>query len=89
MKHDSDDPRAKILGLLRLHDEQGGSPLPELDALARALERSTRETRRACDALEADGFVEGLHGGGGDKNPSYFITDLGKAHLYDLEHGAQ
>lgn len=86
MEKNNTDVRLEILKLLRLRDEQGGSELPDLEDLVRALEIPKREVRRACDALEATGHVEGAHGMGGDRNPSYFITNLGKAYLYEVEH---
>ena len=82
----SQDPRMEILRLLRVRDEQVGEPLPTLDDLEKAIGLSRREVRRACDALEVVGHVEGAHGMGGDNNPSYFITDGGKGYLYNQEH---
>ena len=80
------DYRTAILRLLRLRDEQKGGPLPELTDLVDAIGQSLLEMRRACDALETDGFITGAHGMSGDENPSYYISDMGKAYLYDLEH---
>ena len=82
------DARVPILLLLRLHEEKGGGPLPELAAIAKAMGLPEHEVRRACDALETDGYVKSTHGVGGEKNPAYQIDEPGKAYLYDLEHGA-
>ena len=81
----SSNPRLAVLHSLRLWDERGGS-LPSLDDLEAELKLRRLEIRRACDALEAEGFIEGAHSMGGDKNPSYWIIGRGKAHLFELDH---
>ena len=82
----NDDIWLQILRLLRLRDEHGGA-YADLDALTKAVQQSELEVRRACDALEADKYLDGDHSLGGDKKPSYAISESGKAYLYDLEHG--
>ena len=62
MTQDKPDPRVEILRLLRLRSEQGPGPMPELDELVEVLGLTKKEVRRACDALEADGYVKGAHG---------------------------
>ena len=79
------DLRLQILRLLRLRDEQGPGPLAEIDDLVEGVEASTIEVRRACATLEVTGHVDATHSFD-DSNPGYYITDIGKAFLYDLDH---
>ena len=88
MARQTNDLRLGILKLLRLRWEQNGSPLPELGELAEGVQRPPRDVRRACDALEADGYIKGAHAMGGDLKPAYWITEDGQAFLYDREHGS-
>lgn len=83
MNDTNEDITWPILDLLRLSDERPGTPISDLSSLAKAIQQSDRDVRRACDALEAEGLVEGIHGMGGDENPSYYINTMGKAALYD------
>ncbi len=85
MTSDSSDIRLDILKLLRLRDEQSGA-LPDLDGLEKAFQPSNRkDIRRAIEALEAIGHVNGVHSLD-DSNPSYYISERGKLYLYNLEH---
>ena len=72
----------QILLLIRLREEGSGGAVPELGGIAEAVGASSRDTRRACDALEARGFLTGSHSLGGDLSPAYLLTDRGKLWLY-------
>ena len=72
----------QILVLIRLREEEAGGAIPELGAIAEAVGASPRDARRACDALEARGFLTGLHSMGGDPSPGYMLTDRAKLWLY-------
>ena len=75
----------QILLLVRLREEEPGGTIPELGAIAEAVGASSRDARRACDALEARGFLDGLHSMGGDPSPAYMLTDRGKLWLYGVD----
>lgn len=78
------DPRLEILKVLRPQDEDGHR-FVALDELAKTMELYEQQVRRACDALEGAGHVKSLHTAGGDLNPSYFITEMGKLFLFNEE----
>lgn len=82
----SDDVLLQILQLLKMRDdapEGGKSSVVYLDELAAHLDLPKQEVRDHMTVLETRRLVEGAHSMGGDPNPSYFITDLGKTYVIE------
>lgn len=78
----------QILTWLRARDEETGK-LASLSDLVQLLNLQRKKVRPVCDFLEGLGLVTTTHSMGGDEDPSYMITAMGKAWLHARERGAQ
>ena len=81
--------REEILRLLKLRwyfgHEFGKSSIVDLDELLHVSCAQNRQVREECDILEAEGYIKGVHGMGGDTNPGYYITPWGIRFLRGVE----
>lgn len=80
-----DETGLEILRLLKMRwdteSESGKSCIVTLEELTEHFGLPKLEMRDHMTLLETGGYVDGGRHGGGDLNPDYYITDLGKSYV--------
>ena len=72
------ESKVKLLQRLRVHqDAKDGSPQPDLDGLTAELGLSRDAIQQACASMESLGQVKADRTGG-DDNPTYEMTMMGR-----------